>query len=570
MTLLDANPLLDVLMEMNESERVEIARGLTPEDRASIVMLARELRDHPLYAYRGDHRGFVKNGLKEGTWSGQDQILEAVDLYHKVVVVATHNIGKSHISSRVALGTGSTWQPGLARITTTATNYRQVKNILWPYIRRTHAQYRLPGEVLKSPIWQIGNELIADGFSAQASDETATQGMHANGEMRLIVDEAGGISDILGRAFNSLLTSDNAYALVIGNAPTDREGSWFERICQPDSGWHVIRISAFDTPFATGEQTDFCTTCPPTIERHRVAKHLTSERWVREVEREFGKDSPYYIARVLAQFPRNISSKTLPMGWLETAMVDESKHVKAEWLAALAPGPIRLGVDIASDGGDELAIAWVMGLKSWIDSTTAGPAIASAREAAKFILASIQKAEKYHEANGIAERVKVKLDAIGLGWGVMGLLEEYREQGRHNAIIIGVNVSEKASDPEKYINQRAEMWWSMREWIEPQTGTDPDVVGEPLGQVYIGMRELAQLNGPTYTVKNGRIQIEAKAHMRDRGIRSPDRAESILLAYFEPPHREIAVPDTYGPDLSQVNQWDLGSLSSGGDTIGGL
>jgi hypothetical protein len=554
--------ILNRILGMTPELRRAVMLPLEPEERDHIAQLIQERIDNPFFRFRGNHRGFVKDGLGEGTWSIQDQILSAVDKYKRVVVVATHSIGKSHIGSRVVLGTGCTWQPGLARITTTATNYRQVSNILWPYIRRTHNQYHLPGEVLKSPQWKIGNELIGDGFSAAASDETATQGMHANGEMLLVVDEAGGISDILGRAFNALLTNEDAHALVFGNAPTDREGSWFERICQQDSGWHVIRVSAFDTPAFTGEETDTCTTCPPTIVQHRVSKHLTSKEWVEEVAREFGTDSAFYIARVLAQFPKNVSSKTLPMAWLESAFVDNTKVTKEEFIASLPPKAIRLGVDIASDGGDELAIAWVMGLNAWIGDATSGSAIASPRQAAQFILNQIQLAEQFHEKHGIAERVRLKYDAIGIGWAMGGILEEYRDQGRHNAELIPVDVSEKSSEPEKYAQQRSEMWWRMREWIEPTEDTgEVDPKGQrvmaPLAQLYMGMRELAQLNAPSYTVKNGRIQIETKESMRKRGRRSPDRGEAFLLGFFEPPQHVISVPDSYGPDLSQVNEWNL-------------
>jgi hypothetical protein len=563
--------VLDHVLQLDADRRRELFLQLAEEDRKALAAMMDERIANPMYRFRGDHLRFVKEGLGEGTWSGQDRILEAVDKYPRVVVVATHSIGKSHISSRVVLGTGCVWPAGLARITTTATNYRQVSNILWPYIRRTHVQYGLVGEVLRSPRWQIGNELIADGFSAAQSDETTTQGMHANGEFLLVVDEAGGISDTLGRAFNALLTNDDAHALVIGNAPTDREGSWFEKIAQEGSGWHVIKISAFDTPNFTNEDTDYCTVCPPTIERHRVKKHLTSPGWVKQVEDEFGTDSAFYIARVKAEFPKNITSKTLPLTWLEAAQVkrdaadnEEPPMPLEEWLASLdTTKPVSLGADIASDGGDELSVAWKVGLDGWIGVTTSGPAIAKPRDAAMFILDEIQRAEEWHRKHGIPEPVRVKYDAIGIGWGVGGILEEYRDQGRHSAELVPVNVAERASEPEKYQNQRAELWWSMREWITPPTNED-GTQGTPLARLFVGMRELAQLNGPTYAVRNGRIIIESKDSMRARRMRSPDRAESLLLAFFEPPVWVAVVPDAGEvPDLLQANQWDYTSGDGG-------
>jgi hypothetical protein len=598
LTPADAN-VVDYVLDLPESAQRKLFLDLSVEDRLALGALLDERRENPHFKYRNQHLDFVKFGLGEGTWSGQNEILDAVDKYQKVVVIATHNIGKSHISSRVVLGTGCAWPVGLARITTTASNYRQVSNVLWPYIRRTHFQYSLPGEVAQSPQWKIGNELIADGFSAAASDETATQGMHANGEFLLVVDEAGGISDILGRAFNSLLTSDDSHALVIGNAPTDRENSWFETICKPDSGWHVITIDAYDTPnfpkpngqkltspaevrewekryaedptdpvcASMYESTDVCTTCPPTIERHNVAKHLTSVKWVEDIYNEFGPDSAYYIARVLARFPKNIASKTLPMSWLESAMVPiqiERDH----WIATLTPKPIKLGVDIASGGGDELAIGWKMGRAAWVGATTAGDAISSPTVAAKFILAEIVKAEQYHEAHGITERVKVKYDAIGIGWAMGGILETFREMGRHNAVLIPVNVAEKAADVEAFGIQRNEMWWNLRQYIEPNMPIPGvfDMAGqqqyESYAQLFLSPKDLRQLNEPNFIMRGSKVLIEGKDAIRKRSNHSPDRAECILLAWYEPPNQpmERHADSLSGLEVTGENQWNFDTV----------
>jgi hypothetical protein len=40
--------------------------------------------------------------------------------------------------------------------------------------------------------------------------------------------------------------------LAIGNP--DDPASHFAQICKPGSGWHVITVSAFDTPADTGEK----------------------------------------------------------------------------------------------------------------------------------------------------------------------------------------------------------------------------------------------------------------------------------------------------------------------------
>jgi hypothetical protein len=68
---------------------------------------------------------------------------------------------------------------------------------------------------------------------------------------------------------------------------------------------------------------------------------------------------------------------------------------------------------------------------------------------------------------GLSHIVSVKVDAIGLGWGVVGLLEAWGREGLHGARIVGVNVAERALDSGKFRNQRAEMWWNGRVLLQP-------------------------------------------------------------------------------------------------------
>jgi hypothetical protein len=93
-------------------------------------------------------------------------------------------------------------------------------------------------------------------------------------------------------------------------------------------------------------------------------------------------------------------------------------------------------------------------------------------------------------------------------------------------------VGERARQPDKYVNQRAEMWWEGRVLCQP----DPDNDGKPLATLDVDERTKAQLADPTHkTSTAGRRQIESKADLRKRGRKSPDRAEAVLLAYYEPP-----------------------------------
>lgn len=71
-----------------------------------------------------------------------------------------------------------------------------------------------------------------------------------------------------------------------------------------------------------------------------------------------------------------------------------------------------------------------------------------------------------------------------------------------------------------YLNKRAEMWARMRDWLA--TG------GIPSDQMLKG-----ELIAPTYDFKGamGRMRLESKENMKDRGLASPNCADSLALTF---------------------------------------
>ena len=538
--------LLDDLFAMTPDQRRAVYAGLSDEYRVALAQALAEAEAQPYFRFRGDPLAFVTHGLGEATYSKQREVLEAIPKHQKVVVAASHSTGKSFIASRAAAAVVTSWPADMVKVQTTATNFRQVKGILWPYIARLHAQYELPGDVFTTS-WKIGKEVVGEGFSARHTDEASVSGFHAMGELFLIVDEGGGIHPTLGQAFTNVMTG-NGHMLVIGNFPTDDDDTWFNRIWNSDE-WHPIRISAFDTPNFTGEKVGVCTVCPPSVERHTIAKHLTDKRWVDSVEREFGKDSPYYQTRVLALPAKNIVAKTLPITWLEA--VFEAGRGKA------TPGPVKLGCDIAADGGDEFVIAKMVGWRVSIAHRSAGVENQNTMEVAGVILQQIREAEEYHATHGITVPVRVKVDENGIGRGVADQLKLWGKEGKHGATIVGSNSSRTAHDTTKFKNQRSEMWWTVRELIQP----NPDNEDAVLLQIDGGktdddrLRLLAQLNAPRYASNSaGQVVVQPKPEIKAATGHSPDRADAVLLAVYEPPEAP-PVPSVSMVVLTQSNPW---------------
>jgi len=508
---------LRLLPDLTDEQRQQVLTQLTPE---ALAVLHAHLAGTPYGQYRNDPVRFVTEALHEDVWSKQIEILESLRDHKRTAVPACHAPGKSHTAARAIAWWVAVHPPDTVRVVTTATTFRQVKGILWPHIRAVVNRHGLPGEVFTTE-WKINGEIVADGFSPAEHNESAVQGIHAE-NLLIVVDEAGGISNTIGQALEALMTGGHTRLLLLGNPPTNNVGSWFERACSSDL-YNVIPIPAESTPNFTGEKVG------------PWARNLVDPQWVNEVTRTFGEDSPFVQARVHARFPRTTNSAVIPIDWIEEAMELESD-----------PGPIRLGVDVAADGGDEFVIARLYGQTAEIIHTSRGNT--NPVEVAGRILEAIHAAQEQHALDGTREAVRVKIDAIGIGWGVAGLLEEWGHEGRHKADVVSVNVSQAAHDRDRFANQRAEMWWTARESLQPDEEGIQEIA------LNIDHATMMQLAAPSYRANStGKIQIEAKAEMKKRGIGSPDRAEALLLALFEPPRYEPMIVPPLG--LTKSNDW---------------
>lgn len=530
--------IVEQIINLNSQERLLLLSEMSEQERYVVRQMLEAEIDNPYAKYQDDPVGFVTEGLGETLWSKQVEILESLQNNKRTVVPACHAPGKSHLAARAVAWWIASHAPQTAVAVTTATTHRQVRNILWKNIRQVAAMHDLPGDVLTVQ-WKLQDTVVAYGFSPAAHDETAVQGIHAP-NLLVVVDEAGGISDTIGGALESLMTGGNTKLLVLGNPPTDLEDTWFERICGSPL-YNVIPISAHQTPNFTGEETGFCRSCPSHVDTHKISTHLVDKSWTDDIISEFGDDSPFVEARVHARFPRSSVGKVIPFTWAEMASQND-EPIKSD--------EIRLGVDIASDGGDEFVIAKADGYVCSIVHRSSGSVNANAVDVAQVIQTAIGEAVAEHEKRGIEKKVRVKVDTIGVGWGVVSMLQKWQQEGRHKGQIVPINVAERAMDESKFKNTRAEMWWNGRTLCQP-------IEGKQSVQLNIDRQTLTQLSGPIFkSDSSGRIQIESKLNMKQRGVHSPDRAEAVLLALYEP-KKIVDITPEMPLSFGQVNPWKL-------------
>lgn len=451
--------------------------------------------------YQADPVGWVVERIGEFAWSKQRQIMTAVLEHRRTAVMSCHGVGKSHIASRVIAWWLDVHPPGQAFVVTSAPTFAQVRAILWRYIRQVHRKSLapgspgpLPGKVNQTE-WQIDGELVAFGRKPADHDEGAFQGIHAR-HVLVVLDEACGIPEQLWIAADALTTNDGCRIFAIGNP--DNATSQFAKVCSPVSGWHVIGISAFDSPNLTGE------TIPSDL-----ADLLISAAWVEEKRLEWGADNPIYISKVLGRFPPDDPNSVVRASDIAVCRIGTDMPRAPHELL-----PVELGVDVGG-GGDETVIRERRGPiagREWRHRSD------RSEEIAPLILMAIRE----------TGATVVKIDRIGVGAGLIGELRNMATNGLHQCRIIPVNVAEKAHDPIKFANLRAQIWWDVGRVGSEQRLWDLSTMDNP-------DNTCAQLLAPRWsTDTKGRIVIEPKDDVIERLGRSPDNADALLLAFYVP------------------------------------
>ncbi|MFB6955455.1 hypothetical protein ACFCYB_00105 [Streptomyces sp. NPDC056309] len=449
--------------------------------------------------YSKDPAAWARDKLGEHFWSKQVQIAESVRDNRLTAVQSCHGTGKSFTVSRLTAWWLDIHPPGEARVVTTAPTGDQVKAILWSEINGAFAKAQARGNPFIGRVneteWKLDKRLLAFGRKPSDYNPHAFQGIHAK-YVLVILDEACGINKQFWTAANAIATGEHCRIVAVGNP--DDPGSYFARACA-SGRWNVIRISAFDSPNFTDE-----------LVPDDVRPMLVSQAYVDDMKAEFGEQSPTFISKVLGEFPSDADDGVVRLSAIRACAQPRDA-------APEQGGPVELGVDLGA-GGDETCIRERRGPLVGREWRT------REKDSAK-VVAKILEAIRETGASA------VKVDSIGIGWGVVGSLREKREQGLHTADILGVNVSEKSTKPERFARLRSQIWWEIGRQLSEDGAWDLSQLDEDDRE-----RLVTQLTAPKYALdSSGRIVVEPKEDTKKRIGRSPDNADALLLAFYAAP-----------------------------------
>jgi hypothetical protein len=444
-----------------------------------------------------DPATWMHDRLGKCLWSKQVEILNSVRDNRMTAVQSCHGPGKSFTGSGAVAWWEDVHELGSAFAITTAPSWPQVEAILWREIRRRWREGRLRGRITLDCQWMMGDpgakradaseELIAMGRKPADYDDDTFQGIHARYFLALL-DEACGVPESLWNSVLALVTNENARVLALGNP--DDPNSRFARVCAPGSGWNVIKISVYDTPLFTGELD--CAICGKQLPEE-VLESLVSPLWVADREKDWGEGSPMWVSKVLGQFP-DVSDDYL----ISPALIE---HAYSTELPGLELG--RYAADIARYGEDKSTLYRNRGgvirlVDAWEKTDTMG---------------SAGRLKRWLLSHG-GKRIPMNIDIIGVGSGVFDRLREQRLN------VAPYQGSQKAQNPAKFKNRRAESWWRFKEMMEDDLiDLDP-----------ADLKLAAQLGSIKWgTDSAGRIWIESKDDLRARGLPSPDHADAAIM-----------------------------------------
>lgn len=484
----------------------------TMSKRRSPFGIAADLIDPPGRHWINDPVAWAEERAEIELWSKQKEIIRSVCENPKTAVQSCHEIGKSFIAATTCGWWLDVHPPGTAFVLSTAPTSTQVAAILWREINRLHARLGLPGRTNLTE-WYMGNELVAIGRKPDDKNPTGMQGVHAKFFLG-IIDEACGVVRELWDSISTLAANKHGKMLAIGN-PDDATGE-FADVCLKDPGWNVIKVGFKDTPNATDEDVS-----------EDLKDMLISREWYEDRARKWGRTSAIFLSKCDGEFPIGAS----PFVVVPLHLAEKCRHLDFP-----EGSPIEAGIDVGA-GGDRTIIRERRGRKAGREEVfvDADPMRTVGRLVEKIVEWGI---------------TKVKIDPIGIGWGIMGRLKELSSKHNplgdttHDAEIIGVNFGTAPSDgkEKRFLNKRAEVWWDVgREYSRLGLWDLSDVDDETL----------QELTTPTYALLDsfGKVKIQKKDEVRVILGRSPDSADALLLAFYET-HSEATTPDINMGDVN--------------------
>ena len=412
--------------------------------------------------------------VRERGFNGRDAV-EPI----RLATASGHGIGKSTITSWIILWIMAT-RPN-ARGTVTANTSAQLASKTWSelmkWLRRCAVAEWFEATTGKASMRMAHRDSPeawrCDAQTSREENSESFAGQHAADSTSFYVfDEASAIPEKIWEVAEGGLSDGEPMLLAFGN-PTRNTGAFHAAFNGQRHRWTTRQIDSRDVA-------------------------ITNKTLIAEWLDDFGVDSDFFKVRVRGVFPSASSLQFVGRDQVDAAMLREVAEVRGE--------TVVLGVDPARFGDDSSVIVTRVGrdARTW-------PVLRFAKLDTQQLAARIAERVNFFRAAG--RRVAINIDGTGVGGGVV---DRMRSLGFD---VTEIGFGERALDPRKFANRRAEIWGAMRDWIA--------VGALPLDQ------DLAtDLCGVEYAFNTrDALQLESKQSMKSRGLSSPDAADALACTF---------------------------------------
>lgn len=321
--------------------------------------------------------------------------------------------------------------------------------------------------------------------------------------------------------------------VLTGNPPIDDSGAWIVRRYAP---W---LDPDHPHPAKAGELRWYATVDGKEQECKNGEPFISGTETIYPRSRTFIpanlSDNPFYshdsrYISVLQSLPEPLRSQLLNGDFHASQVADPFQIIPSEWVRAAQKRwmeteqpkdkdgkliPLTAcGLDPSRGGNDKTALA--CRYDNWFDEVVTWPGVV-AKDGPTV-------AELVHQIIGDEQPLYINVDVEGIGSSVYDSLTPMYNN------VIPFNNAEGSeyrdkSQKLKMRNKRAEMYWRMRDSLDPNGGDN----------VYLppSTELLADLCSARYKVTTAGVLVEEKNEIKSRIGRSPDMGEAVMMANFE-------------------------------------
>lgn len=460
---------------------------------------------------------FVMHALGHPTWSKQREILRSIRDNERTAVRACHGVSKTFTAGEIAVWFFNNFDN--PKVITTAPTGMQVEFLLWKEINNMYAtaRTRLVGECLNVKIKNPDEkDSYAIGFSTDRAERA--EGYHA-WNILFIFDEAKGIPQWMWDSAQGSMTGGHCRWLVISTTDGVEIGERFYDCFygQNSSEWNKIHISAFDSPYVTGEK--FKKIIIPDPQRPDIFEtkliypddlniQMANKKYIVDGKNEWGEESPLYLTKVRGEISDQGVDTLIKLSHV-MKMFDNYDDPEFD-----KTGAKRAGVDVARGGSDDTVFFKARGLYVE-DYKVIPPKKMPEKKKIPWLV------DRFEDFINCEKDYYIKVDDTGVGGGFTDELEA-RGYEKTEGINFAQNPTKENLD--NYPGVIDEMWFTLAGDVgEIACPNLPRLQNELINRKHIGMD------------KKGRRVIEPKKDYKERFKgKSPDMADAFLLMFYNP------------------------------------